>query len=565
MQSKKTPAKKKDRYYQLYELFQSISSTLDPQQALNLIIDAAVKITGATTASLILVDWESKILNIKVSRGFVKHIENLKLKVGEGITGWVVENGQPLLIPDVSQDSRYVQVNKNIKSELAVPLTNEDLIIGVVNVDSTRLNAFDVDDVNLLTLLSKQSAQMIKNGQLFDTAKRKVEELSTLIEMNKAVASSLSLQNILDQVVQRTSELMRSKICSVMLLSQQKDRLLLKAHFGGSSEFLQNQVFFVQDSIVGQVIHSRKPLQVLDVRKEEQFKDKEFAQREGLHSLLSVPLTVKNEIIGAINIYKSKPYCFADEEITLLTSLADLCAIAIENARIHENVVTLEEQIRQADRLAAVGELAAGVAHEIRNPLTVIKMIFDSGSSLSGKDIQVIREELDRMNKIVAHLLDFAKPRDPVRESCNLNSILNNVLLLLSHEVSQRKIQISTKLDPNLPDIFVDSIQMQQVFLNLLLNSIEALEDGGNLRVNSKKVNPEWLEVVIEDDGSGIPRSIQKDLFTPFQTGKTSGLGLGLSIVKRIVEAHNGTINLKSSNRKGTQVLVGLPLLMQGN
>ncbi len=209
-----TPAikPKQDRYYQLYELFQLISSTLDPNEALDLIIDAAMKITNATTASLILVDWESNILNIKVSRGFVKHIENLKLKVGEGLTGWVAKNGQSLLIADVSKDSRYVQLNKNIKSELAVPLKIEESIIGVVNVDSTRLDAFDDDDVNLLILLSKQSAQMIKNGQLFETAKRKVEELSTLIEINKAIASSLSMQNILDQVVKLNAKLMRSKI-----------------------------------------------------------------------------------------------------------------------------------------------------------------------------------------------------------------------------------------------------------------------------------------------------------------------------------------------------------------
>ena len=188
-----------NRYLLLYELFQSISSTLDPKKALNLIIDAAVKITEATSASLCLVDWDKKILNIEVSRGFVKHIGELKLKVGEGITGWVAKTGKSLLVKDVSLDSRYVQVKEDIKSELAVPLMIDGKLIGVVNVDSNKLNAFDIEDLELLILLSKQSAQEIQNGQLFDTVRRKVEELSTLIEINKTITSTFSLDIILTQ------------------------------------------------------------------------------------------------------------------------------------------------------------------------------------------------------------------------------------------------------------------------------------------------------------------------------------------------------------------------------
>jgi signal transduction protein with GAF and PtsI domain len=185
------------RLYLLYELFHSISSTLETEKALNLIIDAAVRITGATCGSLILVDWENQRLDIKVSRGFVKHIGNIKLKVGEGVTGWVAQNGLPLLVTDVTQEPRYVQLKTDIKSELAVPLALDDKVIGVLNVDSTRLHAFDQEDVELLTLLSKQSAQVIRNGQVhkkmlaLEEQVRRAERLATVGELAVGLAHEI--------------------------------------------------------------------------------------------------------------------------------------------------------------------------------------------------------------------------------------------------------------------------------------------------------------------------------------------------------------------------------------
>src|SRR5262245_10767966 len=190
-------AESHSRLYLLYELFHSISSTLDAEKALNLIIDAAVRITGATCGSLILVDWENQCLDIKVSRGFVKHIGNIKLKVGEGVTGWVAQHGRPLLVRDVTQEPRYVQLKADIKSELAVPLALEGKVIGILNVDRTRLCAFAQEDVELLTLLSKQSAQVIRNGQVhmkmlaLEEQVRRAERLATVGELAVGLAHEI--------------------------------------------------------------------------------------------------------------------------------------------------------------------------------------------------------------------------------------------------------------------------------------------------------------------------------------------------------------------------------------
>ncbi len=549
-----------DRHFLLYELFHSITSALEPQKALNLIIDAAVKITGATNGSLILIDWEKRILNIEVSRGFNRRIENTKLKVGEGITGWVAETGKPLLVPDVSVDARYVTVQAEIKSELAVPLIIDGELIGVLNVDSTRKNAFTIEDLDLLTLLSKQSAQVIQNGRLYETAKRSAEELSTLIDINKTIASTFHQDEILRQIVERTARLMKSKICSVFLVSDDEEFLVLKANHGGSENYSRNREISISGSALKRVIRQKRSLQLPDIQNGEDIDSTEFTKQEDVRSMLSVPLVVRQKAIGLINIYKARKYHFSDEEKRLLKTLADLCAIAIENARLYENMVTLEEQARRAARLTAVGELAVGIAHEIRNPLTIIKMIFDTEGELNSRDREVIGEELQRMNTIIANLLDYTRPKDSVRELCKLNRILENTLLLVAHEFDKKAVFVETNFAGNLPQIPADPVQLQQVFLNLLINSGEAMPNGGRIIIRTGPVEENMVEITIEDDGEGIPQEISRTLFTPFKTTKSKGLGLGLSIVKRIIDSHQGRLEIKSAPGAGTQVNIQLPV-----
>ncbi len=558
--SNKSAEHRQDRHYMLYELFHSISSTLDTDVALNLIIDAAVHITGASSGSLVLVDWEKRLLNIAVYRGFVEPIEDTQLKVGEGITGWVAENGKALLVEDVSKDKRYVQLKADIRSELAVPLFIEDRLIGVVNVDSTRLNALDEEDLDLLTLLAKQSARVIDNGNLFDTVKRKVEELSTLIKVNKTIASTLSLNKTLREIVTQTARLMKTRICAIMLLSDDGETLLMKAHFGGGKQFEKITNLAINRHPLGEVIREQKTVIIPNVQQVTDYRFREITAAEGLDSLLAVPLTVRDKTIGLIKIYNDDTHRYTDEETNLLNTFADLCAVTIDNARLYDTMANLEEQTRRADRLAAVGELAVGIAHEIRNPLTVIKMIFESGSELNSKDRNVISEELTRMNTIITQLLDYTRPNEPAREFCKLNRIIENAIMFLSYQLDAKNIQLKSDLQKGMPKIFADPVQLQQIFLNIVLNSSEAMPDGGNIEISSKYDLDAGFEITLSDDGPGLPDIIAKNLFVPFTTTKVNGLGLGLSIIKRIIDGHQATINVNSNAGKGTSIQLVFPI-----
>ena len=207
-----------------------------------------------------------------------------------------------------------------------------------------------------------------------------------------------------------------------------------------------------------------------------------------------------------------------------------------------------------------MGELAVGIAHEIRNPLTIVKMIFESGGELTERDREVIGEEISRMNTIITHLLDYTRPKEAYREPCDINQSLEHSLLLLSHEFDKRHIRVGKNLTPGLPPVMADPVQLQQVFLNILLNATEAIDGKGKITIDSYP-NGADVEVCIEDSGNGIPDRIQEQLFVPFTTTKRHGLGLGLSIVKRIIDAHQGTIDIRSVPEHGTTVVIRFPII----
>lgn len=547
------------RFTELYSLSRIISSTLEPQEVLNLIIDAAVKITKATTGSLMLIDKDSGVLNIEVARGFSRRIvSKTKLKVGEGITGWVAKEGKSLLAPDVTKDAKYVKIDKNIKSELAVPLILEDEVIGVVNVDSTRASAFTNEDMEMLFTLASQSAKVIQNAQLYETLKKKVEELSALFEIGKIITGTLNLEKVLEIIVEKVSSLMNTKVSSLMLLDSDKDELVIKAVFGGSPDYAAKPNLTIENSLIGQVVKTKKPLMVLDVRKEKTYRYLDLAKKMNLCSLLSVPLVVKDKVIGVINTYTNTQRKFTPDEIQLLSSLADQSVIAIENARLYEHMIKLEEKIRESEKFGVLGEMAVEVAHEIRNPMTIVKMLFHSLAIPDKKDVAVIESELDRMNRIVTQFLDYAKGSKPEWQKVDINKAIENTLLLIDHRIIQQKITLKKVFAP-LPLISCDPERIAQLFLNVFLNALDAMGNEEKLEIVTKNTDG-FVQIKIKDSGSGIPESIKARIFQPFVTTKPKGLGLGLAIVHRIVEEHKGTIKVHTKLQKGTIFTISLPL-----
>ncbi|MGD0627039.1 MAG: ATP-binding protein [Thermodesulfobacteriota bacterium] len=226
----------------------------------------------------------------------------------------------------------------------------------------------------------------------------------------------------------------------------------------------------------------------------------------------------------------------------------------------------LQEKVRRSERLASLGRLAAGVAHEIRNPLSSIRGFAQYFMNrLKGHEEEqgyasIMVKEVDRLNRVITDLLDFARPKEPHRELHSLENILDHSLKLLEPELTRKKVGIEKEFEPNLPPALVDRDQISQAFLNLLLNSLESIDGGGKIRICLKKnrVQPS-VEVSIVDTGRGIPQEDLGKIFEPFFSTKRKGTGLGLAIVHQIVDTHGGDIAVDSREEVGTTFRITLP------
>ncbi len=558
----------------LYQVGNVIHSTLEPHAALQLILGEAVRLMRATSGSVILVNPTNGFLEIQAAHGLPPRAAELKLRVGEGITGWVAFTGKPACVGNVTRDPRYIKLQPNVRAELAVPLEVEGEVRGVLNVDSDRENAFSEADQQLLEELARLAAKAIRNTWLYEQLRLKARLLESLFSVGQTINSTLNLDDALKVITHEAGVLMNAKMCSLLLLDESREWLEVRASYGAGETYIRKPRLSVAESLLGIVIRRRKPMQVANVQLSSRYQNVEIARTEGLISLLSVPLVFGGQSIGTLSVYTGEPYNFSNEEIRILAALAELSAIAIEKARLYERIVDVEEQLRQNEKLSALGLLAAEVAHEIRNPLTVMKMLYHSlnlqfpAGDPRTKDAQIMGEKMEHLNKIVEQILDFARTTEPKLAPTSLNQLIDELGLLTRHKLRNQGIRLVRELAPDLPLVQADATQLEQAFLNLTLNAVEAMPSGGQLTVRSRAVrlprrSRQATHVVVEfsDTGHGMSEEQCQRAFTSLlSTTKTKGTGLGLAIVNKVVETHHGKIKVKSRVGRGTTISIVLPV-----
>jgi signal transduction histidine kinase len=565
--------KRYDRLNLLFHVGNVIHSTLDPQEALKLILREAVRLMRASSGSIILINPTTGFLEIHASIGLSENATKLKLRVGEGITGWVARSGKPALVGNVVEDSRYVVVQQKVRSELAVPLEVAGEIRGVLNVDSNRKDAFTSDDQELLQALAAQAAKVIHSTWLYEQLRRKARLFESLVSVGQTINSTLNLDEALQVITREACHLMEAKMCSLLMSDSTGEWLELRASFGAGKDYINKPRLSMTESLLGTVVRRKKPLQIDNVQVSGRYQNVEVARRENLISLLSVPLIFAGESIGALNVYKAETHNFSNEEIRILSTLAELSGLAIEKARLYERIVDMEEELRRNEKLSAIGLLAAEVAHEIRNPLTVMKMMFHSldlkfpANDPRTRDAKIMGEKMEHLNKIVEQILNFARTTEPNFSPVSINHLIDNLALLIRHKLRNQNVEFVRQLAPNLPLISGDAAQLEQAFLNLTLNAVEAMPDGGKLTISSRvvcapqKKNPNQLVIGFKDTGEGMSRQQQEGAFgSLLSTTKAQGTGLGLALVKRVAETHRAELRIKSKLGKGTTISISFPI-----
>jgi len=295
---------------------------------------------------------------------------------------------------------------------------------------------------------------------------------------------------------------------------------------------------------------------------------------EALGAEISLPILSKGKLIGILNLgHKEDKTIYSDEDLELLSTLANQAAIAIENARLYENLKQSQDTLRRADRLSSLGLLTAGLAHEIRNPLVAIRTFtqllperYNDAEFREGFQGLALKE-VDRICGLINDLLSFARPSKPNVSPEAINDVVENITRILETQAKEKNVAIFREFSDNLPKVWIDREQMKQVFMNLILNAIQAMQEGGSLSIATRSVartgaDPvgEFVQVEIRDTGVGIPEENLQHIFDPFFTSKDEGSGLGLAVSHQIVQEHGGFVTVESTVGKGTAFFVHVPV-----
>jgi signal transduction histidine kinase len=293
-----------------------------------------------------------------------------------------------------------------------------------------------------------------------------------------------------------------------------------------------------------------------------------------LEAEISVPIISKQRLIGILNLgVREREQIYSNEDLELLSALANQAAIAIENARLYENLKQSQDTLRRADRLSSLGLLTAGLAHEIRNPLVAIRTFtqllperYDDAEFREGFQGLALKE-VDRICGLITDLLSFARPSKPNVAPEDMSDVVDGIARILESQAKEKGVEIVRDFGGNLPKVWIDREQMKQVFMNLILNAIQAMKDGGSIVVSTRLYSRDqagearqFVQVEIRDTGIGIPEDNLEHIFDPFFTNKDEGSGLGLSISHQIVQEHGGYITVESKLERGTAFFVNLPV-----
>ncbi|MBI3241595.1 MAG: GAF domain-containing protein [Chloroflexi bacterium] len=509
-----------------------------------------------------------------------------------GVAAQAVALGRPVKLDDVPP---HEAANPSeVRSQLCVPVHSDERVIGLIDAQSHRPAAFTNEDVHVLSIVAGQLAGALQNARLYAAERRRTEELQALLDVAETMSSSLNLPDMLKTASMRAVQVCRVDTCLVLLVTDDGEHLQL----AGSALAVEPEPppawealgdVLKQNTLpsfprTNQALLAGRPV-VFEVNDQAGPLTRFLSTHLQLHRLLLAPLRISDRSVGLMMLgnYEGRPE-FDERQINLAAAIGLQLGVAVENAHLYarsrETVRDLSEsisqlrqmqaQLIQSAKLAAVGQLAAGVAHEINNPLTTVSGFSElilrdlPKDSPIREDLMLILREGQRARNVVRRLLDFARQSEPHRDPSDLNEAVAETVMLMSHNASNQGILISETYEPDLPWAMLDANQFKQVVLNLLNNAVQAMPKGGQLTVTTgaevrEQAQGVWFKVA--DTGQGIPPQNLERIFEPFFTTKPPGVGtgLGLAVSYGIVNEHGGTIEVESTMGKGTAFTVWIP------
>jgi PAS domain S-box-containing protein len=576
------------------EVSRAATSVLEQAQLLPQAVELICERFGLYYVGLFLVDEAGEWAVLQAGTGKAGQIQlaqGHRLKVGgESMVGWCVANAQARIALDVGQEAiRFDNpLLPDTRSEMALPLICRGETIGALTVQSTRPAAFSQEGITTVQTMADQLANAIENARFYQAERARRQELEAIQEASLSLTASLELPQVLDAILHAALNLISAQDAHIFLYDA--DRLTFGAALWMDGRQDTPYVKPRPNGLTYAVARQGESIIVPDLGTHPLFAD---APPDWVGAIAGLPLKIGRRVVGVMNIARPEPGDFSEAQLRALRLLADQAAIAIENARLHEDLQAQLDALRhaqtrlvQSEKLAAIGELVAGVAHELNNPLTSIigfaqLLQHSQMDDQSQQDLDKIVAQARRAAGIVRGLLDFARQYPPMRKPVQINDVLDSTLDLLAYELRIGSIAWTTHYAPDLPLTMADPQQLQQVFVNLVHNACQAMSAAhghGHLTITSALDRPAFLNrqhraqpvirIIVHDDGPGISYDLMPHIFNPFFTTKPpgEGTGLGLAVCHGIVSEHGGHIWAEAEQAQdgspgGATFFVELPVI----
>jgi signal transduction histidine kinase len=546
----------------------AVASVINQPLPLREIIDQAIvkvtEVVGTEAGGIRLLDEETGELVIVSSHGlspeYVREVD--RIRVGEGIVGKVAQSGEPVVVKDLVHDPRSAMLAATAEGFHAfavVSLRVRDKVVGTLGVITRQQREFTPEDLDLLTAIGHQIGVAVENARLYTDLAQRARELEAVHAVAAAVNRPGELDQILEEGLKRALAVIGLEMGAIALKEPQSGMLALRSHQGMSNGFVEWLQERLRQKSLAWPEGQDQDLDIDEIPPESPHIPT-WLQEDGIRLSADVPLFAEGELVGVLSVATRQARSFTPGEQSLLRAIGHQLGTAIANARLRQEALA-------AERLAAVGRVAASVAHELRSPLGGIlrsaeflacpELSHGTRKKLSRAIVSLARRLINTSQEI----LDYVRGEElPLRRvPCSLPEFMDEVLAVLEVDFSDRGIEVVRDCRYG-GTVVVDIDRMAQVVYNIAANARDAMPRGGTFTVATQEVG-EQVELRFTDTGPGVPERLGDHIFAPFFTyGKREGAGLGLAIARRIVEEHGGMLRLESGEGQGATFVVSLSL-----
>jgi signal transduction histidine kinase/DNA-binding response OmpR family regulator len=544
----------------LYRAGKSLSTTSELPELLSQIINLATTVIGAGTGSIMLLNVEKKTLTIQAAVGIDDRvIGETSLQLGTSIAGYVAQSGEPVMVEDIEKDSRFGRAAKThykSKSFLCAPLKVKNEILGVINLtDKAGGEKFSREDLRLLTTFASQAAMALDDAHHYEDARRKLKQFAVLYEIASTIPEIETFDKMSSFIHLSIKEIIPLDF-SVWLMWNHRSKKMQITFWEGwekqrAAELLQQEIDLSDIDVSSSMERTRKVTEFIRTYHE---------LGDQIASFTSVPIFAQGMLYGLFCLGSLRAEAFNMDHEYMSSIVASQATSVYERQR----------SILNATRLVTMGKMMSEISHDLKKPLTNIRgslQVLKSRlreDSESGDVIDVADQEIFRLSELVKELVDFSNPYKYQMERRRVEDVVDHVVRLVSTDADRRGVKIITKYGNDLPPVSLNFNEMVEVFLNVIMNSFDAIECEGTVELTANLLHDEkdgrdYIRIEIRDTGIGIEPEDLDRIFERYHTTKETGTGLGLAVVERIIMAHNGKISVESMRGEGTTFLVDLP------